>query len=99
MIRLLILFPFVFLACRQSVTPSAAEKETSASVIYTAPPLLFPTSHWTRDRAQNVGIDSVILANALASRKYTTFGAAQSHLPAPPSAYSSPKINSHLINP
>jgi len=35
-------------------------------VIYTAPPLLFPTSHWTRDRAQNVGIDSVILANALA---------------------------------
>jgi CubicO group peptidase (beta-lactamase class C family) len=65
MIRLLIVLPFLFLACGPSASPQLAETVSSAKVAYSASPLLFPTAHWTRDRAQNVGIDSLILADAL----------------------------------
>ncbi len=65
MIRLLILLPFLFFACGPSATPTVAETGASAKATYIAPPLLFPTTHWTRGRAQEVGVDSVVLADAL----------------------------------
>jgi CubicO group peptidase (beta-lactamase class C family) len=61
----LALLPILFFACGPAATPETAATEVSAGETYTAPPLLFPTSHWTRDRAQNVGIDSLVLADAL----------------------------------
>ena len=62
---LLACLPILFFACGPGATPETAETVVSATERYTAPPLLFPTDHWTRDRAQNVGIDSLVLAAAL----------------------------------
>ena len=65
MTRLLYLLPFVFFACGPEASPEVAKTASAAEATYSAPALLFPGKHWTRARAQNVGVDSVILAEAL----------------------------------
>ncbi len=61
----LLILPLVFGACREPAPTATTGTKTIADKTYAAPESVFPGKDWIKDKPENVGIDTTVLASAL----------------------------------